>query len=206
VGSPALKWRQQLNDEELITVSDNATATSTRQPFAYVAEFENASDLYHAAEKVRDAGFKQWDVHTPYPVHGMDGAMGMGKSWLSAIVLGGGITGALTALFLQFFTQVNLYPTVVQGKPTNLNTIPAFFPVTFELTILLAAFATLFGLLILLMLPRLNHPLFTSELFKKFSDDGFMMVIESRDPKFQIEKTREFLDSIGATATELVED
>ena len=188
--SPGLRPRQRLNDVELITVSDNATATSTRQPFAYVAEFESASDLYHAAEKVRDAGFKQWDVHTPYPVHGMDGAMGMGKSWLSAIVLGGGLTGALTALFLQFFTQVNLYPTVVQGKPTNLNTIPAFFPVTFELTILLAAFATLFGLLIVLMLPRLNHPLFTSELFKKFSDDGFMMVIESRDPKFQIEKTR----------------
>ena len=178
---------------------------SSKQPFAYVAEFESASDLYHAAEEVRDAGFKKWDVHTPYPVHGMDGAMGMGKSWLSAIVLGGGLTGACLALFIQFFTQVNLYPTVVQGKPTNLSTIPAFFPVTFELTILLAAFATLFGLLIVLLLPRWHHPLFESELFRKFSDDGFIMVIESRDPKFKLEKTKELLESTGAKAIELVD-
>ncbi len=183
----------------------STTATSTKQPFGFVAEFESATDLYHAAEKVRDAGFKRWDVHTPFPVHGMDHAMGMRKSWLSGVVLGGGLTGFLTALVLQFFTQVNLYPTVVQGKPTNLNTVPAFFPVTFELTILFSAFATLFGLLIFLFLPRWNHPLFESGLFKKFSDDGFLLVIESKDPKFRAEKTREFLESIGAKAIELVE-
>jgi hypothetical protein len=183
----------------------NETPTSTRQPFAYVAEFASAADLYHAAEKVRDAGFKKWDVHTPFPVHGMDHATGAKKSWLSAIVLGGGLTGFLLALFLQFFTQVNLYPTVVQGKPTNLNTVPAFFPVTFELTILLAAFAALFGLLIVLLLPRWNHPLFESKLFTKFSDEGFVMVIESKDPKFRTDKTREFLESIGARNIELVE-
>ena len=201
------RLRQRRDFSKKTKVSDNATAPrSTRQPFAWVAEFKDATEIYHAAEKVRDAGFKKWDVHTPYPVHGMDHAMGLKKSWLSAIVLCGGLTGALTALFLQFFTQVNLYPTVVQGKPTNLNTIPAFFPVTFELTILLSAFATLFGLLGILMLPRLNHPLFSSELFKKFSDDGFIMVIESRDPKFQVEKTREFLEELGASSTELVED
>ncbi|MCB1230428.1 MAG: DUF3341 domain-containing protein [Verrucomicrobiae bacterium] len=183
----------------------STTATSTKQPFGYVAEFESASDLYHAAEKVRDAGFKRWDVHTPFPVHGMDHAMGMKKSWLSAVVLGGGLTGFLTAFTLEFFTQVNLYPTVVQGKPTNLNTVPAFFPVMFELTILLSAFATLFGLLLFLLLPRWNHPLFESELFKKFSDDGFVLVIEAKDPKFRVEKTKEFLESIGATAVEAVE-
>lgn len=178
---------------------------STKQPFGIVAEFDSASDLYHAAEKVRDAGFKRWDVHTPYPVHGMDKAMGLRKSWLSAVVLGGGLTGFLTALVLQFFTQVNLYPTVVQGKPTNLNTVPAFFPVTFELTILLSAFATLFGLLIFLLLPRWNHPLFESSLFKKFSDDGFLLVIEAKDPKFRDDKTGEFLESIGARAVERVD-
>ncbi|MCB1063929.1 MAG: DUF3341 domain-containing protein [Verrucomicrobiae bacterium] len=183
----------------------STTATSTKQPFGIVAEFESASDLYHAAEKVRDAGFKRWDVHTPFPIHGMDKAMGMKKSWLSAVVLGGGLTGFTTALVLQFFTQVNLYPTVVQGKPTNLNTVPAFFPVTFELTILLSAFATLFGLLLFIMLPRWNHPLFESAIFKKFSDDGFVLVIESKDPKFRVEKTKEFLESIGAKSTEVVE-
>lgn len=181
------------------------TTASTKQPFGFVAEFDSASDLYHAAEHVRDAGFKRWDVHTPFPIHGMDKAMGLKKSKLSSVVLVGGVTGFATALVLQFFTQVNLYPTVVQGKPTNLNTVPAFFPVTFELTILLAAFATLFGLLVFMLLPRWNHPLFESALFKKFSDDGFLLVIESKDPKFRVEKTREFLESIGARNIELVD-
>lgn len=179
-------------------------SSSASELFGYVAEFGSATDLYHAAEKVRDAGFRRWDVHTPYPVHGMDRAMGLGKSWLSALVLGGGITGALTALVLQFFTQVALYPTVVQDKPTNLFTIPAFFPVTFELTILLSAFATVFGLFAIIMLPRWNHPLFNSPLFSKFSNDGFLLVIEARDPKFKKEKTKELLADIGAGKIEEV--
>jgi hypothetical protein len=186
-------------------VSDSTSSNSNDGPVhGLVASFDSAASLYHAAEKVRDAGFKRWDVHTPYPVHGMDAAMGMGKSWLSALVLFGGVTGCLTALFLQFFTQANLYPTVVQGKPTDLDTIPAFFPVTFELTILLSAFAVVFGLLVFLLLPRWNHPVFNSELFKTFSDDGFIMVIEARDPKFSREQTRELLDEIGAQKIELV--
>ena len=181
------------------------TTHSSKELFGYVAEFGSAAELYHAAEKVRDAGFRKWDVHTPYPVHGMDHAMGLGKSWLSSVVLAGGITGGLTALLLQFGTQVYLFPTVVQNKPTNLFTIPAFFPVTFELTILLAAFAALFGMLIFIQLPRWNHPLFESELFKKFSDDGFILVIESRDPRFKAEKTLSFLEEIGADQIEAVE-
>ena len=174
-------------------------------PFAYVAEFDSATELYHAAEHVRDAGFKKWDVHTPYPVHGIDKAMGLGKSWLSVVSLMGGITGFFTAFFLEFFTQVMLYPTVVQNKPTNLDTIPAFFPVMFEFTILLTAFATVFGLCLFLLLPRWNHPLFESNLFRKCTDDGFILVIESRDPKFRKEKTREFLEEIGAGQIELLE-
>ncbi|MEX2580632.1 MAG: DUF3341 domain-containing protein [Verrucomicrobiales bacterium] len=180
------------------------SSTSSNALFGYVAEFASSSDLYHAAEKVRDAGFRRWDVHTPYPMHGMDHAMGLGKSWLSAVVLGGGICGSLLALFMQFYTQVSLYPTVVQDKPTNLFTIPAFFPVTFEMTILLASFGALFGLLIFIMLPRWNHPLFNSPLFLKFSDDGFIMVIESRDPKFRREETKEFLEGLGAGKIEEV--
>lgn len=182
----------------------SASPDQSSSLFGYVAEFSTASDLYHAAEKVRDAEFRRWDVHTPYPVHGMDHAMGLGKSWLSAVVLGGGASGTLLALFLQFFTQVSLYPTVVQAKPTNLFTLPAFFPVTFELTILLSAFATLFGLFIFIMLPRWNHPLFNSKLFTKFSDDGFILVVEARDPKFKKEQTREFLQEIGAVEIEEV--
>lgn len=177
---------------------------SSGKLFGYVAEFGSAAELYHAAEKVRDAGFKKWDCHTPFPVHGIDHAMGLGKSWLSAVVLIGGVTGSLVAVALQIGTQVGLYPTVVQNKPTNFFTMPAFFPVTFELTILFSAFATLFGLLVFIQLPRWNHPLFESKLFKKFSDDGFMLVIESKDPRFKDEKTREFLEEIGAKEIEAV--
>ncbi len=179
-------------------------SSSSTELFGYVAEFSSASDLYHAAEKVRDAGFRRWDVHTPFPVHGMDHAMGLGKSWLSAVVLCGGVTGSLTALLLQFFTQVSLYPTVVQDKPTNLFTMPAFFPVTFELTILFSAFATVLGLFAVILLPRWNHPLFNSSLFSKFSSDGFLLVIEARDPKFKREKTKELLAGIGAGKIEEV--
>lgn len=180
--------------------------TNSKPAYGYVAEFESAAAIYHAAEKVRDAGFKRWDVHSPYPIHGMDAAMGLKKSWLSALVLAGGATGGCTALFMQFFTQVNLYPTVVQGKPTDISTLPAFFPVIFELTILISAFSVLFGLLVILMLPRLNHPLFTSKTFLKFSDDGFIISIEARDPKFSREKTKEMLESLGAKVVELVEE
>ncbi len=179
-------------------------SSSSNELFGYVAEFSSATDLYHAAEKVRDAGFRRWDVHTPFPVHGMDHAMGLGKSWLSALVLCGGVTGSMTALLLQFFTQVSLYPTVVQDKPTNLFTLPAFFPVTFELTILFSAFATVLGLFAVILLPRWNHPLFNSSLFSKFSSDGFLLVIEARDPKFKREKTKELLAGIGAGKIEEV--
>ena len=180
-------------------------STTRKRVYGYLAEFQSASALYKAAQKVRDAGFKKWDCYSPYPIHGLDGAMGMKRSILPWFVFFGGMTGTATAFTLAYTTQVVIYPTVVQAKPANIFTVPAFFPVMFELTILLSAFATLFGLLLFLLLPRWNHPLFESELFKKFSDDGFVLVIEAKDPKFRVEKTKEFLESIGATAVEAVE-
>lgn len=163
-------------------------------------------DVYHAAEQVRDAGFTSWDVHSPFPIHGMDDAMGLSRSILPRFVLIGGATGTLTAFLLEYVTQVILYPTVVQAKPSNIFTIPAFFPVMFELTILLAAFTALFGCLAMMKLPRLNHPLFNSRNFARFSDDRFFICIEARDPKFSAEKTKTFLASLGGQNVELVED
>ncbi|MFT5468207.1 MAG: hypothetical protein ACI8UO_003315 [Verrucomicrobiales bacterium] len=181
-------------------------ADKVKRAWGYVAEFDDATAVYHAAEKMRDEGFQRWDVHSPFPIHGMDGAMGLKRSYLSKIVFCGGLLGALTALGLQFGTQVGLYPTIVQGKPQNLFTIPAFVPVTFELTILFSAFTVLFGLLAILKLPRLHHPLLGSKTFTKFSDDGFIISVEARDRKFSREGTRTFLESIGATNVELVEE
>ena len=180
--------------------------TSIKRVYGFLAEFESASQLYKAAEKVRDAGFKKWDCYSPYPIHGLDGAMGIKRSILPYFVFFGGLIGFITALGLAYSTQVILYPTVVQAKPANIFTTPAFFPVMFELTILFSGFTTLFGLLGLIQLPRLNHPLFASERFARATDDKFFIAIEARDSKFTATGTREFLDEIGGANIELVED
>ena len=183
-----------------------SNVSNIRKVYGYLARFETARDLYKAAAKVRDKGFTRWDSYTPFPVHGMDAAMGLGRSKLPFFVFFGGATGISTAVCLQFFTQVFLYPTVVQSKPTNIFTIPAYFPVMFELTILFSAFTTLFCLLALTQLPRFNHPLFESEQFKRVTDDGFFIAIEARDPRFQREQTKAFLADIGGQDIELVEE
>ncbi|MES2596816.1 MAG: DUF3341 domain-containing protein [Verrucomicrobiota bacterium] len=195
--------------------------STLKRVHGYLAEFDGAADIYHAAEQVRDAGYQRWDVHSPFPIHGMDDAMGNSRSILPKLVFVGGMTGTCIAFTLQTLTQTNFwssiglgflqtlaetYPTVVQAKPTDIWTLPAFFPVMFELTILFSAFTTLFGLLALMGLPRLNHPLFASKQFGKFSDDGFFVCIEARDPKFSQEGTKALLEKIGGKNIELVED
>jgi hypothetical protein len=181
-------------------------STTRKRVYGYLAEFGSASALYKAAEKVRDAGFRKWDCHSPYPIHGLDGAMGMKRSILPWFVFFGGTLGLATGFSLAYITQVEIYPTVVQGKPANLFTVPAFFPIMFELTILFSGFTTLFGLLALMKLPRLNHPLFASRQFHRATDDGFFISLEARDPKFHPDKTRGFLEEIGGKSIELVEE
>ena len=181
-------------------------STSVKRVYGYLAEFESASALYKAAQKVRDAGFRKWDCYTPYPGHGLDSAMGLKRSSLPYFVFFGGVTGLITAFILAYVTQVGIYPTVVQGKPANIFTVPAFFPIMFELTVLFSGFTTLFACLGLCQLPRWNHPLFASRQFHRVTDDGFFIAIEARDPKFSAEGTKGFLDEIGGDNIELVED
>lgn len=181
-------------------------STTRKRVYGYLAEFKSASALYKAAEKVHAAGFKKWDCYSPYPIHGLDGAMGIKRSILPWFVFIGGVTGCATAFALAYTTQVVIYPTIVQAKPANIFTVPAFFPIMFELTILFAGFATLFGLLGLIQLPRLNHPLFASRQFHRATDDGFFLAIEARDPKFSPNGTRDLLAGIGGANIELVEE
>jgi len=129
----------------------------------------------------------------------MDEAMGMKRSLLGKIVFLGGLTGFLTAVTLQFGPSSFLYPLIVAGKPTNLFTVPAFFPIMFELTILLSAFTAVFGMLLMNGLPRLNHALFNWDRFKKVTEDKFFVAIESHDPKFSERSVRDFLASLGGT-------
>lgn len=161
------------------------------------AEYPSAAALYEAAKRVRDAGFKRWDVHSPFPIHGMDAAMGLGKSWLSAVVLAGGISGLLTACVLEFGPSTYIYPLVVHGKPFDWRTVPAFFPIMFELTILFSAFAAFFAVLIMNGLPRWYHPVFNWDRFSRATNDGFFLVIEARDPRFTAAEAEQILQETG---------
>jgi hypothetical protein len=174
------------------------TAGNTESPiYGVAAEFGCARDVYQAAQKIREAGFQRWDVFSPFPIHGMDEAMGMKRSLLGKIVFIGGVTGFFTAVTLEFVPSSILYPLIVAGKPTDLYTVPAFFPIMFELTILISAFTAVFGMLIMNGLPRLNHELFNWDRFKKVTEDKFFVAIEAQDPKFSERSVRDFLESLG---------
>jgi len=181
-------------------------SNQAKRVYGYLAEFKSASALYKAAEKVRDAGHKKWDCYSPYPIHGLDDAMGMKRSILPYLVFCGGTLGFITAFTLAYSTQVAIYPTVVQAKPANIFTTAAFFPIMFELTVLFSGFTTLFGLLGLMQLPRLNHPLFESEQFARATDDGFFIAIEARDQQFSSIDTKALLEDAGGMNLELVEE
>ena len=171
---------------------------------ALMTDFESPSQFMQACVKVRDAGFKHWDAHSPFPVHGLDDAMGIRGTRLPWIVLVGGITGFSAALLMQWWMNAVDYPYIISGKP--LLGLPANFPVMFELTVLFSAFACFFGMWGLNGMPRWHHPLLANDRFRRASQDRFYVVIEARDPKFDSEKTRAFLASLGGAVVEEVRE
>lgn len=171
--------------------------------YGMMAEFDTAPTVYHAAEKVRDAGYAQWDVYAPFPVHGLDEAMGVKRTVLPIFVAAAAFTGIGCGLAMQYWMNFD-YPLVVQGKPYG--AWEPLIPVTFELGVLFSAFAAIISMLALNGLPRFNHPLFKKERFLKVSDDRFVIVVESRDPKFDPQSTRKLLESAGGKNIDLVEE
>lgn len=169
-----------------------------------LAEFDKAGDILHAAEKVRDAGYTKWDVHTPFPIHGMDRAMGLGDSRLGWIVLAMGLTGFFSAVAMITYMNVTDYSLIIGGKPAL--SIPSYVPVCFELTVLFSAFGAVFGMLGLNKLPRHHHPIFASDRFRACTDDKFFLSVEVEDPKFDEKKTRSLLEGAHASHIELVEE
>jgi len=161
------------------------------------AEFPSAAALLNAAEKIHALGFRRWDVYSPFPIHGMDHAMGFKRSRVSLFSLLGGITGLSTAFALIYYTSAINYPLIVQGKPYF--ALEPSMPIFFELTVLLTAFGTIIGLLLLTLMPRLHHPVFNWDRFKKVTDDGFFLVLEATDPRFQPDSSRKLLTEIGGT-------
>jgi hypothetical protein len=174
------------------------------KPYGIIAEFDNTSSVLHAAEKVRQAGFRKWDVFTPFPIHGMDKAMGMKNSKVGWFAFLGGVTGYTTGMLMIWWMNAVDYKIVVGGKP--MFSPYGAFPPSYELTILLGAFGSLFGMLFLNRLPRLHHPLLKHKRFGLVTHDKFFVVIETSDPKYSETETRKLLESAGSRQIELVEE
>ena len=169
-----------------------------------LARFESSADLLSAAKKVREAGYRKFDCHSPFPIHGMDAAMGLKRSPLGWIIGLAAAIGAGGGLALQWWTSTVELPLVISGKP--FFSYQAYVPITFGLGVLLSAFAAVVGMLALNGLPRWHHPIFFSDRFSRFSDDGFFVSIEAGDPKFDAGATTKFLESIGGRDTELLRE
>jgi hypothetical protein len=172
-------------------------------PFGMLARFPDPGALVGAAQAMRRAGYRRFDAHSPFPIHGMERAMGIRRSPLPWLVLGGGLMGFCCGLGLQIWINVFDYPLAISGKP--FLSLPAFVPVTFDLTVLFAAFAAIGGMLLLNFLPMLYHPLLKSRAFARATRDGFFISVEARDPLFDAERTRELLESLGGKNVELLE-
>jgi hypothetical protein len=175
-----------------------------KKPALMLAEFDSAGACMHGAEKLRDGGYKQFDAHTPFPVHGMDKAMGLPDSKLGWIVLCCGVSGTSLAWLMMYWMNGVDYPLIVGGKPGG--TLPSMIPIMFEVTVLFSALSAVFGMLGLNKLPRHHHPLFESDRFRGFSDDKFFLSVEVGDPKYDETRTRALFESAKATAVEVVLD
>ena len=172
-------------------------------PYGLMAEFEDPSALVAAAKRTYEAGYRNIDTFSPYPIEEAWEAIGQHDRRLSKIVLGGGVLGLLTGFALQEWVHQVAYPINIAGKP--LNSWPQFVPVMFELTILFAALSAVIGMIVLNGLPQPYHPVFNVPRFEHASRDKFFLLVESADPKFDREQTREFLKGLNATEVSDVE-
>lgn len=186
---------------------ENKTSIDTARgggTFALLAEYSSPEALVSACKQVRDAGYQKWDAYSPFPVHGIDPAMGIRATRLPWFVFFAGLAGLGAAVLMQWWMNSVDYPWNISGKP--LFSLPANIPVMFEVTVLFSALTTFFGCLVLNKLPEHHHPLFKKQRFAKVSDDKFFIAIEAADPQFDAVKTRQLLAATHAAAVEDVED
>jgi len=173
------------------------------ETYGLLAEFGSEEELVGAARRVRDAGYTRTDAYTPYPSHDVIEALGVKRSKVPLIVLIGGILGALTGYGLQYWVSAIAYPINVGGRPYN--SWVSFIVVTFELTILFASISGVLGMFALNKLPEPYHPVFNVPEFKHASRDGFFLLIESTDERFDRSQTRELLEGLSAVRVREVE-
>lgn len=184
--------------------------------YGLIGVFEDVTSVTRAAETFRDAGYKRFDVHSPFPIHGIDEAIGVRPTILPWIVLAGGILGGLTGLFLTCYTMgitphwawlpdsFKGYQFKISAKPYF--SMPAYIPPIFELTILLSSCAAFFGVWILNKLPLLAHPMFRCPSFRRATNDQFVLAVEAIDPKYDEQRTADMLRQAGAKVIEVVDE
>lgn len=199
-------------DDHDVDVADHKDVVYEPRLVGVIAEFDQPERLLESSAVIRDAGYTRWDTHTPFPVHGIDVAMGIRRTILPWLVLIGGLTGTTIAIALQYYTNASEwteyaigwpfsgYQYPISGKPYW--SLPANIPIAFELTVLLAAFSGFFGMIALNRLMRWYNPLFKIEQFRKVTDDRFFLAIDARDPKFNALELPAYLKGLGAISVE----
>ena len=186
--------------------------------YGLIGEFDNVTDIIAAANTAREAGYKRMDVHSPFPIHGIDDAIGIKQTILPWIVLFMGLGGMTTGLLLTTYTMADWLPQpgfvpenfegytfLISGKP--LVSLAAFIPVIFELTIMFSAYTAVFAMFLLNKLPLLSNPLLKSERFRRATNDRFFLAIDARDGSFDAAKTADLVRNMhGCLAVELIDD
>jgi len=189
-------------------ISPSPRLPANRRPatiplYGVMAQFDNPSELVAAARRTYEAGYRRINGYSPYPIEELWEAIGFHHTRLPVIVLIGGILGGLGGFFMQYYLSVWEYPINVGGKP--FNSWPAFIPITFEMTILCAALAAIFGMLALNKLPQPYHPVFNAPNFALATRDHFFLVIEANDARFNHDEVVQFMKSLGPTEVSDVE-
>lgn len=186
--------------KEAVEISAGSQSPQPRY-VGLLARFRTPAELLAAARQVRAAGYRFWDCHSPFPIHGLERAMGLRPTVLPWLVATAGVAGAFGALALQWWANAVAYPLNISGKP--LFSLPANIPIIFEVTVLFAALTAFFGAIVLNGLPRFFYPGTTAASFARATTDAFLISIEAKDPQFRPEETAEWLRSLGAEHVEL---
>ncbi len=186
-----------------MSVAPLAAAGRETRLWGLLAEFDSVEALLPAVEELRAAGYTKFDVHSPFPVHGIDSAMGTRMTKLPWLIAAGGAAGTATALVMQWWMNGVDYPFKISAKP--LFGLPAAIPITFELTVLFAAITAFITVIAANGLPQLFHPLFANERFRRGTSDRFFIAVEASDPLFDARKSRTLLEGLGSVAVDEVE-